>query len=106
VPQVDVFAPLLFNTAAALGVGRVRDRVVALNGVPTVRPTVTLTCCLDHAVWNGMEAAQFLTGLRQVLESGDFAQASEGLCRLPVEQGDPARCERNVTLDYLDQAVD
>jgi pyruvate dehydrogenase E2 component (dihydrolipoamide acetyltransferase) len=73
VPQVDVAAPLLFNTSAALGVGRVQDRVVALNGIATVRPVVTLTCCVDHAVWNGMAAAKFLTGLREVLESAEFA---------------------------------
>jgi pyruvate dehydrogenase E2 component (dihydrolipoamide acetyltransferase) len=74
VPQVDVFAPLLFNTAAALGIGRVRERVVAVDGTPAVRPMVSLTCCLDHAVWNGMDAARFLTALRRELESGDFAQ--------------------------------
>ena len=76
VPQVDVFAPMLFNTAAVLGVGRVRDRVIAENGFPVVRPVVSLTCCLDHSVWNGKAAATFLSELRQVLESGDFAPAS------------------------------
>ena len=75
VPQVDVVVPLVFNTSGALGIGRVRDRVVAVNGVPMVRPVVTLTCCFDHSVWNGMAAARFLTGLRQVLESGEFAPA-------------------------------
>jgi pyruvate/2-oxoglutarate dehydrogenase complex dihydrolipoamide acyltransferase (E2) component len=72
-PQVDLCAPLLFNTAAALGVGRVRDRVVAVNGQPAVRPTVTLYCCVDHSVWNGMAAAKFLSSLREVLETGEFA---------------------------------
>lgn len=76
VPQVDVFAPLLFNTCGALGVGRVKDRVVAENGVPVVRPMVVLTCCLDHSVWNGMAAAQFLASMRQILESGEFAPAA------------------------------
>jgi pyruvate/2-oxoglutarate dehydrogenase complex dihydrolipoamide acyltransferase (E2) component len=76
VAQVDVFAPMIFNTAAVLGIGRVRDRVVARNGVPTVRPVVTLTCCLDHSVWNGMACARFLTALRDIVESADFAEAS------------------------------
>jgi pyruvate dehydrogenase E2 component (dihydrolipoamide acetyltransferase) len=78
VPQVDVAVPLLFNTAAALGIGRVRDRVVAINGSPAVRPMVTVTCCVDHAVWNGMDAARFLTEFKNIIESGDFAEiASE-----------------------------
>jgi pyruvate dehydrogenase E2 component (dihydrolipoamide acetyltransferase) len=76
VPQVDVFAPLLFNTAAALGIGRVRERVVAVDGIAAVRLMVNLTCCLDHAVWNGMDAARFLTALRRELESGEFARPS------------------------------
>ena len=73
------FAPMLFNTSAALGIGRVRDRVIAVNGVPAVRPMVTLTCCLDHAVWNGMAAARFLTELRDILQSGDFAPPAEAV---------------------------
>ena len=73
-PQVDVFAPMIFNTAGVLGIGRVRDRVVALNGVPVVRSTVTLTCSLDHSVWNGMDCARFLTALKEVVESGDFVK--------------------------------
>lgn len=73
VPQVDVIAPLLFNTCAALGIGRVREAVVAENGTPAVRPVVTLTCCLDHSMWNGLAAAKFLSAFRQILVSGDFA---------------------------------
>jgi pyruvate dehydrogenase E2 component (dihydrolipoamide acetyltransferase) len=84
VPQVDVIAPLIFNTAAAVGVGRVRDRVIAVDGVPVVRPVVTFTCCLDHSVWNGMAAARFLIGLRQILESSDFVSASELETRMPA----------------------
>lgn len=72
VPQVDVAAPLLFNTAAALGVGRVRDRVIAVDGAAVVRPVVTLVCCVDHSVWNGRAAARFLRGMSRILESGDF----------------------------------
>ncbi len=73
-PQVDLFAPFLFNTVAALGVGRVRDKVVAVNGHPVVRPMVTLSCTIDHAQWNGMEAATFLTAVRDVVESGEFVE--------------------------------
>ena len=82
--QVDLFAPFLFNTAAALGVGRVRDKVVAVNGQAVVRPTVTLSCCIDHAQWNGMAAAKFLTVIREIVESGEFA---EGMFASPAVPG-------------------
>ena len=72
-PQVDLFAPLLFNTAGALGVARVSDRVVAVNGQAVVRPIVTLYCCFDHRAWNGMAVATFLTELKAIVESGEFA---------------------------------
>jgi hypothetical protein len=39
--RVDVCVPFLFNTAACLGVGRVREAVVALEGPGVVRPVVT-----------------------------------------------------------------
>jgi hypothetical protein len=41
---VDQIAPFLFNTAAAIGMGEVRDRVIAVDGRPEVRPTTVLTC--------------------------------------------------------------
>lgn len=91
-PHVDWFAPLLFNTAGALGVGRVRDKVVAVNGQPAVHPMVTLFCSADHSVWNGMAAAKFLTALREIVESGAFldSEASE----VPVYPSNvPALCK-------------
>jgi pyruvate/2-oxoglutarate dehydrogenase complex dihydrolipoamide acyltransferase (E2) component len=88
-PQVDLFAPFLFNTAAALGVGRVRDKVVAVNGRPVVRPMVTLSCCLDHAQWNGMAAALFLTTLRDILESGEFVEDPQISRQSAVRQHSP-----------------
>jgi pyruvate/2-oxoglutarate dehydrogenase complex dihydrolipoamide acyltransferase (E2) component len=47
-PAVDLFVPFLFNTAAALSAGAVRDRVVAVNGKIELRPMLTLACCFDH----------------------------------------------------------
>jgi pyruvate dehydrogenase E2 component (dihydrolipoamide acetyltransferase) len=66
---VDQIAPFLFNTAAAIGMGEVRDRVIAVDGRPEVRPTTVLTCCCDHKVWNGMDAARFLNAVKAELES-------------------------------------
>ena len=68
--NVDVFTPLRFNTAAVLGVGRVKERPFVVAGALVVRPTVMLTCCFDHAVWNGADASLFLNEVRKILEQG------------------------------------
>ena len=60
VPTVDQFVPLLFISTAIFGVGRIRARVIAQNGLPIVKPTVFLSCCVDHKVWDGVMASSFL----------------------------------------------
>jgi pyruvate dehydrogenase E2 component (dihydrolipoamide acetyltransferase) len=72
VSTVDLFVPFLFNTAAALGGGRVRDRVVAVNGQVEIRPIMELACCFDHKVWNGMDGANFLNAVKEELEQRIF----------------------------------
>lgn len=67
-PNVDLVVPLMFLTPAVLGVGGVRDRVVAINGKPEVRPTVILSCVVDHKVWDGARANTFLQKLKEVIE--------------------------------------
>jgi pyruvate/2-oxoglutarate dehydrogenase complex dihydrolipoamide acyltransferase (E2) component len=69
---LDVMVSFLFYSAATLGAGRVRDAVVALEGQPAVRPIITLSCCVDHKVWDGMRAAIFLGEMKQVLEQGEL----------------------------------
>ncbi len=64
----DSVVPFLFNSAAALGIARVRDRVVAVGGQPVVRPMVTLTCCIDHKSWDGARAGAFLNEIQKVLD--------------------------------------
>ncbi|MFO0679526.1 MAG: 2-oxo acid dehydrogenase subunit E2 [Polyangiaceae bacterium] len=71
-PGVDVVVPFLFNSAAVYGAGRVRDRVVAVDGVPVVRPIVTLSVCIDHKIWDGVRAATFHGTVRKILESGEI----------------------------------
>jgi pyruvate dehydrogenase E2 component (dihydrolipoamide acetyltransferase) len=67
--RVDLCVPFLFNTAACLGVGRVRDAVVAVGGQPAVRPIVTLAVAIDHKAWDGVRAAAFLDEVRGILDS-------------------------------------
>jgi 2-oxoacid dehydrogenases acyltransferase (catalytic domain) len=68
--KVDICVPFLFNTAACLGVGRVRDAVVPVNGHPMVRPILTLAISIDHKAWDGMSGAAFLGEMRTILEEG------------------------------------
>ncbi|MEO8228727.1 MAG: dihydrolipoamide acetyltransferase family protein [Chloroflexota bacterium] len=56
--------------AAILAVGRVRDMVVARDGVVVVAPVMTLTLSVDHRVADGTQASAFLADLAARLTSG------------------------------------
>jgi pyruvate dehydrogenase E2 component (dihydrolipoamide acetyltransferase) len=53
---------------ANLGVGAVRDQVVAVDGSPVVRPTLVLAVAGDHRVLDGDTLAAFVTQVVQLLE--------------------------------------
>jgi pyruvate dehydrogenase E2 component (dihydrolipoamide acetyltransferase) len=55
--------------ASILAVGRVSDRVVAVDGVPAVRPVVSLTLTVDHRVADGADAARYLHDIAKALET-------------------------------------
>jgi pyruvate dehydrogenase E2 component (dihydrolipoamide acetyltransferase) len=55
--------------AAILCVGAIRDRVVAVDGAPAVRPIMSMTLASDHRILYGADAAQFLTEIRTLLEN-------------------------------------
>lgn len=67
---VDQFQPIL-NPPESLIVatGRIRDRVVAINGAPAVRPTMFCTVAADHRVLDGALAARFLASFAELLEN-------------------------------------
>ena len=54
--------------AAILAVGRIADRLVPLNGLPAVRPTLQLTVSFDHRAVDGARAAEFLATLVSLIE--------------------------------------
>jgi len=66
-PGLDFFAAHL-HTAAALAVGGVAERPAVVNNELKVRLTAPFTCTIDHKQWNGMNAAIFLTELRNIFE--------------------------------------
>ena len=66
---VDAFSAIANPPQAAiLAVGRIADRVVAVNGQPAVRPTMVLTLSCDHRALDGARGAQFLGALAELVE--------------------------------------
>ncbi|MEA2639657.1 MAG: hypothetical protein QOF51_1051 [Chloroflexota bacterium] len=66
---VDAFNAIVNPPQAAiLAVGRIADRVVAVDGQPAVRPTMILTLSADHRAIDGARAAQFLAELAGLVE--------------------------------------
>jgi pyruvate dehydrogenase E2 component (dihydrolipoamide acetyltransferase) len=66
---VDAFNAIVNPPQAAiLAVGRIADRVVALNGQPAVQPTMMLTLSCDHRALDGAHGAQFLGALADLIE--------------------------------------
>jgi pyruvate dehydrogenase E2 component (dihydrolipoamide acetyltransferase) len=53
---------------ANIGVGAIRDQVVAVEGAPVVRPTLVLSTAGDHRVLDGDTLAAFVTTLARLLE--------------------------------------
>ncbi|OLA96707.1 MAG: hypothetical protein AUH20_03025 [Candidatus Rokubacteria bacterium 13_2_20CM_69_15_2] len=66
---VDAFNAIVNPPQAAiLAVGRIADRIVALNGQPAVQPTMVLTLSCDHRALDGARGAQFLGALAELIE--------------------------------------
>jgi pyruvate dehydrogenase E2 component (dihydrolipoamide acetyltransferase) len=70
--KVDAFTAIITPPQAAiLAVGGIADRVVAIDGKPTVRPMMTLTLSTDHRVADGARAAEFLGELADAIRDPD-----------------------------------
>jgi pyruvate dehydrogenase E2 component (dihydrolipoamide acetyltransferase) len=66
---VDAFHAIVNPPQAAiLAVGRIAERVVAVNGQPSVQPMLTLTLSCDHRVVDGARGAQFLGSIAEFIE--------------------------------------
>jgi len=67
--SVDFFSPIINQPEAAiLGVGRMKDSVVAVDGQPVVHATMGLSVTCDHRMLDGAPAAEFLRILMDYLE--------------------------------------
>ena len=66
--NVDAFTAIIVPPQAAiLAVGRVGDRVIAVDGRPAVRPMISLTLSTDHRVADGARAALFMNDLVEAI---------------------------------------
>jgi len=59
--------------AAILAVGSIEDRVVPVDGEPTVRPRMELTLTCDHRAIDGATGAEFLRDVKAFLEEPGLA---------------------------------
>lgn len=67
---VDGFTPIINQpNAAILGVGRIQEKPVIVDGEVKVRSMMSLSLSFDHRIIDGAPAAQFLTDLKNVLEN-------------------------------------
>ena len=66
---VDEFDAIVTEPQSAiLALGRIKERVVAVDGQPAVRPTLVLNLSFDHRVVDGARGAEFLDTLAQLIE--------------------------------------
>lgn len=66
---VDAFTAILTGgQAGILAVGRITDRVVAVQGAPAVRPTMMISLSCDHRRVDGARAAEFMQTVVALLE--------------------------------------
>jgi pyruvate dehydrogenase E2 component (dihydrolipoamide acetyltransferase) len=52
---------------AILGFGRIQDAILAVDGVPVVRPVLPICAATDHRLNDGIHLAAFLDTLTKVL---------------------------------------
>jgi pyruvate dehydrogenase E2 component (dihydrolipoamide acetyltransferase) len=67
---IDEFHPILNPPQSVmLATGRIAKRPIVIDDVVQARPTVHLTLAADHRVLDGVEAAEFLERVRNLLEN-------------------------------------
>jgi len=67
--KIDVFTPIIFpDQVAILGVGRMVEKPVVVDGQIKIKPILTLCLTADHRVIDGALAATFLNRVTEYLE--------------------------------------
>jgi hypothetical protein len=96
VTNADIAIPFLFYSSAIISAGAIRDRVIAVDGQPVVRPTVWLGGVGDHVAADGQTGADALSFIKYVLESDMLVKEAEEAAALKAskaatggQSGDP-----------------
>ena len=72
---VDWFEAIVFpGQSAILAVGAARPCAVVVDGRIEARPVACCTLAADHRLINGRTAAEYLTRIKTIIESGAFAR--------------------------------
>ncbi|WP_461204649.1 dihydrolipoamide acetyltransferase family protein [Clostridium sp. DL1XJH146] len=67
---VDTFSPIINQPELAiLGIDRMIDKPIVINGEIVIRPMMKLSLTADHRVIDGAMAAKFLARVREILEN-------------------------------------
>lgn len=75
--EIDAFTPILNPPEVGiLGIGRIREAVVPVDGKPALGHMLALSLTFDHRAVDGAPAAEFLQTVKRLVESADtFAEA-------------------------------
>lgn len=70
--EVDAFTPVInLPEVAILGIGRIHEKAVPIEGNIEVRKMVTLSLVFDHRLVDGAPAARFLQQIKQTIEAAN-----------------------------------
>ncbi|MEM2971370.1 MAG: dihydrolipoamide acetyltransferase family protein [Candidatus Bathyarchaeia archaeon] len=74
--EVEFFTPIINPPEAAiLGVGKIVEKPVAINGRIEIKPYMTLSLSYDHRIVDGVPAAKFLRAIKRYLEFPEVFEA-------------------------------
>ena len=74
--DIDVFTPIIDPPQVAiLGIGRISQKAVVLDGEITIRSTMHASVTFDHRALDGVPVAEFIRTLKSNLESAEWMTA-------------------------------
>ncbi len=75
--EIDAFTPILNPPEVGiLGIGRIREAIIPVNGEPAFGHMMALSLTFDHRAVDGAPAAEFLQTVKRLVESPDtFSEA-------------------------------
>ncbi|NOZ73280.1 MAG: 2-oxo acid dehydrogenase subunit E2 [Chloroflexi bacterium] len=67
--EIDFFTPIINPPeCAVLGIGRLKEKIIPVDGQPSVETVISLSLTFDHRLVDGAPAAQFLQRVKHSIE--------------------------------------